>query len=394
VRVLYLSYDGALDPLGRSQVVPYLEGLSAQGIRHDLITFEKPARAAVAEDVAAMRQRLAAHRIGWHPLPYTKRPPVLATAWDLARGIRLAKRLARDSSYALIHARSYPAAVIARAVGRSLRIPYVFDIRGLYPEERVDGGLWKAGGVVHRVTKRVEADLYRDCAAVVTLTEASLPWISGLLAEVGGRARVTVIPTCVDLELFTPAPAPTGPFRLAYFGSVGTWYLLDAMLAFGAAVLDVERDGRLGFVVNSDPELVRARAVARGIAPERLDVRSVRHEDVPSVLAGAHATFFFIHRGPSAVGFHQTKLGESLALGIPVAANRGVGDTAAILEGEGVGVVVDGFEPPALAEGARRLVALAREPCIRERCRAVAEKRYGLADGVRRYAALYREVAS
>ncbi len=394
MRVLYLSYDGALDPLGRSQVVPYLEGLAGEGIRHDLLTFEKPARAAVAADVAGMRARLAARGIGWHPLPYTKRPPVLATAWDLARGVRLATRLAREARYDLLHARSYPAAVVARAVGGRLGIPWVFDIRGLYPEERVDGGLWKAGSVVHRVTKRVEADLYRDCAALVTLTEASLPWISGLLADVGGRARTTVIPTCVDLDLFAPASAPEGPFRLAYFGSVGTWYLLDTMMAFGAAVMDLESGARLKFVVNSDPGLVRARAEASGIAAERLEVASVRHEDVPSALADAHATFFFIHRGPSAVGFHQTKLGESLALGLPVAANRGVGDTARILEGEGVGVVVEGTDPAALAEGARRLVALAGEPGIRARCRAVAEKRYRLTDGVRRYAALYREVAS
>ena len=41
---LYLSYDGALDPLGRSQVVPYLEGLSGRGWRFDLVTFEKGER--------------------------------------------------------------------------------------------------------------------------------------------------------------------------------------------------------------------------------------------------------------------------------------------------------------------------------------------------------------
>ena len=40
--VLYLSYDGALDPLGQSQVVPYVIGLASLGFRMRLISFEKP----------------------------------------------------------------------------------------------------------------------------------------------------------------------------------------------------------------------------------------------------------------------------------------------------------------------------------------------------------------
>ena len=42
-RVLYLSYDGALEPLGQSQVVPYLVGLAARGAAITLVSFEKPA---------------------------------------------------------------------------------------------------------------------------------------------------------------------------------------------------------------------------------------------------------------------------------------------------------------------------------------------------------------
>jgi len=39
--ILYLSYDGMTDPLGQSQVIPYLEGLSQEGYRFTLISFEK-----------------------------------------------------------------------------------------------------------------------------------------------------------------------------------------------------------------------------------------------------------------------------------------------------------------------------------------------------------------
>ena len=38
--ILYLSYDGMTDPLGQSQVLPYLAGLSKKGFRFHLISFE------------------------------------------------------------------------------------------------------------------------------------------------------------------------------------------------------------------------------------------------------------------------------------------------------------------------------------------------------------------
>lgn len=37
--VLYLSYDGLLEPIGQSQILRYLEGLSRQGVQYTLATF-------------------------------------------------------------------------------------------------------------------------------------------------------------------------------------------------------------------------------------------------------------------------------------------------------------------------------------------------------------------
>ena len=393
MNALYASYDGALDALGRSQVIPYLEGLSGRGWRYDLVTFEKDERWSDEAARRAIADRLAASHIGWAPLRYHKRPPALSTALDIGAGVRRLRALARARKPVLLHARSYPAAVMARAVGRSENIPYIFDMRGFYAEERVDGGLWRRNGLLYHVTKRVERDLLRDAAGVVTLTRASLPVLREWIERAGGRPVLKVIPTCVDLERFRPAPRPDRerPFELAYFGSIGTWYLLDEMLRFGAAVLRAAGGGRLRFLTNGDPAHVRARAAAVGLPPGVLETGSVPHERVPEALAAASATFFFIRPGESRFAFHQTKLGESLALGIPVAANRGVGDTDRLIA-DGVGVLVDRFDDGAYDTAARALVSLARDPATRARCRAVAEARYDLRLGVDAYAELYEAV--
>ena len=390
--VLYITYDGALDPLGRSQVVPYLEGLSRFGYRHHLLSFEKPERWRDSGARAKMRARLTASHITWHPLRYHKRPPLVSTLLDVWAGTRAALRLARASRAGLVHARSYPSSLIALRLRRRLGVPFVFDMRGFYPEERVDGGLWRPGGSMFRLAKRLERDFLREASGVVTLTEASLPILRRTLGDAGGEGHLRVIPTAVDLDRFRPTPTAPEGFTLAYFGSVGTWYLMDEMFALGRTALECIPDCTLRFVVNGAEAEVRGRAAAAGIAPRRLQVRTVDHERVPEALADAHATFFLIKPLGSKVASAATKFGESLALGLPVACNRGVGDSADVIEREGVGVVVERFEEPEYRRVATELCALAKRADTAGRCRDVARARYSLGGAVDAYRGLYEAI--
>jgi glycosyltransferase involved in cell wall biosynthesis len=390
VDVLYISYDGALDPLGCSQVVPYVEGLAARGHQFDLVTFEKRHRWGDDEQLREMAERLAKAGVRWHPLRYHKRLPPVATALDLARGYAAVLRLARRRHFDLIHARSYPSTLLAWRLSRRCGAPYVFDMRGLYADERVDGNLWPSDGLLYRTTKQLERRFLRDAAAVVTLTWASEPVVRSLVRETGGVATIDVIPTSVDLQRFSPVGAAEVP-TLVYLGSVGTWYLLAEMLAFARVFIE-RANGRLRLLINGGVEMVQSAIERAGIDSGRVSVESVPYADVPAAMNGASATFAFIKPAPSKVASAATKVSESLALGLPVAVNRGVGDAAEIVERENVGVVVDPYDPSSYPEAVARLIALAEEPDIRRRCRTVAERRFDLASAVSRYDRLYAGV--
>ena len=53
---LYITYDGLLDPLGSSQVLPYIESLSDQGYKFILFSFEKTDRS--QKSINVNRKRL------------------------------------------------------------------------------------------------------------------------------------------------------------------------------------------------------------------------------------------------------------------------------------------------------------------------------------------------
>ncbi|PYS57178.1 MAG: glycosyltransferase, partial [Acidobacteria bacterium] len=119
-RVLFISYNGMLDPLGQSQVIPYLRELARAGVRFTLLSFER--RAAFGTEgrnrCAELKRQLAEAGIEWHWLRYHQRPSLPATMYDVANGVRLAKKLVRRNRIDLVHARSHIPATIALALKR------------------------------------------------------------------------------------------------------------------------------------------------------------------------------------------------------------------------------------------------------------------------------------
>lgn len=396
MNVVYLSYDGALDPLGRSQVVPVVEGLARQGITMHLVTFEKREKWRCADDRHAMERRLGEAGAIWTAMRYHRKWNLLSTAWDLTRALLLVSFLRLRHRCDLVHARSYPPALVAWMATRLTGVPYLFDMRALYADQRVDAGIWPAGSLRFRVTKWLEKRFLRDAAVVVTLTRASVPAIREIERCAGGGSEPEVIPTCVDLERFRPRHrAPDRPPILAYAGSIAGWYLLDEMLAFGKVFLETVEGSRLLFLLNASPggdseTVLQRRARELGIDVSRVLVDTVAHEDVPDALSAATATIAFVRPAPWTIASAPTKISESWSLGLPVAVNRAAGDAAEVVGREGVGVVVDLADPSGWSGAAAALADLARSEEVLKRCREVAERDHATARAVSRYAALYR----
>jgi len=388
---LYISYDGLLEPLGRSQVLPYVEGLAEAGLAFIVLTFEKPADLARSDEIGRLRARLAARGIRWVPLRYHKAPSVPATAWDIVRGAAVAAWLGWRAGVRVIHCRSYVAGLIGLVARAAARARLIFDMRGFWPEERVEGGLWRPEGRVFRAAKRVERRLLGAADAVVVLTEPARRIVQdgAYGAALSPRARVTVIPCCVDVDKFARSDVPPAdlPRTLVYAGSVGTWYMLREMLDFHRAAR--ARDPGLRFLIlNREGHDLIARAIAAAGA-EDVSVAACTPDEVPPHLERAWAGIAFIRPLFSKQGSSPTKLGEYLAAGLPVIVNAGVGDVDGLVTAAGVGVVVPAFEPDDYVNAWDRLVTMAGDTGLRARCRETARRRLALADGVARYREVY-----
>ena len=202
--VLFISYNGMLDPLGQTQVLPYLRELAKRGVRFTLLSFERagafePAGVAKCE---ALRSELQTQGIDWHWLRYHQRPSLPATIYDVIAGSLKAGSLVHSKKIEMVHARGHIPATIALALKKRFDIKMIFDLRGLMAEEYVDAGHWREGSVPYRITKRTERLILAETDAIVTLTEKIWPIIREWEGLRGRTPQHEVIPCCVDTARF------------------------------------------------------------------------------------------------------------------------------------------------------------------------------------------------
>ena len=393
MRVLYISYDGMLEPLGQSQVLAYLKRL-ADGRRIHLISFEKADDWANTTERERIADDIGGAGIVWHPLRYHKRPTALATLWDIACGCTVGLWLVLRHRLRIVHARSYVASVMALTIKRLTGAKYLFDMRGFWADERVDGGLWPRSGRMFRVAKGFERRFLLGADHVVSLTQAAVRELQRFDYLQGRMPPVTVIPTCADLTRFSPKyrERDGGSFVLGYVGTVGTWYLFDEVATCFAQLLRMQPDARFLIVNRGEHAYIRERLAAAGVPDAAVELTTATHAEMPRQMARMDAGVFFIKPVFSKQASAPTKLAEFLGCGIPCLGNAGVGDMADVLEGEQVGVALKTFDQAALTDGLQALLQLAADPATRTRCVAAAQKHFSLDEGVRRYAAVYGQL--
>ena len=145
--------------LSHSQVIPYLQGLSAAGIVVTVLSFEE--RFSDAKEEAAERERvsriMADSKIEWKWLRYHKRPSLPATAYDVLIGTLYAMWLVLRHRIDTVHSRGYVPLPMALACKWFCGTRLVFDVRGLMAEEYVDAGHWKQRSLPFRIDEMVRA---------------------------------------------------------------------------------------------------------------------------------------------------------------------------------------------------------------------------------------------
>jgi glycosyltransferase involved in cell wall biosynthesis len=354
----YLSMDSVTEGVGASQVVRYAEALASRGVPVELHTFEK----LPPSETARARARDAG--IVWRPHPFGRS----GSLGGLGRVARAAMAI-RGKPF--VHARSDMAA-LAAVIARTPN--WIWDVRSFWIDQRIALGTAKPDSLSERFFRKVEKMAASRSSAIVVLAATAVPVLESRFGA-AVRSKVSVIPTCVDLDLFTSSPLPPMPLRVLMTGTYNTYYDVPMMLEL---VRHLKGLGPTEFVYAGP----RHGPWISEILAQADEALELTHDEMPALIRSCHLGLAVcrVDAGISLKASMPTKIAEFLASGRPVVVNRGLGDMDSLLE-DGLAGVLASSETET-SQMARRLITIVSSGDTPDHCRALAERHFNLAAAV------------
>lgn len=353
--ILFVSYDGMTDPLGQSQVIPYLIGLTGHGYQFTILSCEKPERFILKK--TEIENLLKPYPIKWISIPYHKKPAVFSSIYDAYHLKKKAKQLHLKERFDMVHTRPGVPALIGLWMKKKSGIKFLNDIREFYADSRLDGGMWDLKFFfykkIYQYFKQKENEAVEKSDGIVCLTYAAEKIITQW-PQYKKEIPLKVIPCSVDMNLFNPEKIDKaqklnfknelkiddGDFIISYLGSIGSWYLMDEMMQFFKIINSKIHAAKFLFISPDEHEIILDAAKKSRLPENKLIIKKADRNEVPALLSFSKFSVFFIKPCYSKQSSSPTKHGEIMAMGIPVITNSGVGDVSDIVEKYHAGIVL------------------------------------------------------
>ncbi len=279
-------------------------------------------------------------------------------------------------------------------------------MRGFWADERVDGKLWNIKKIyfkwIYDYFKAKEKEFLTYADKVVSLTENGkkemLTWkINGL-----SENNIKVIPCSADFSLFELVSdekrkvakenigLSNDHFVLAYLGSIGTWYMLDEMLEFFKNLKLKLPSAKFLFLTPDSADKIYKRGTHYQLQPNDFIIKYSARKDIPKYAHASDFSIFFIRPSFSKKSSSPTKMGELMAMGIPLICNGNVGDVTQIMSNPTAGFCIDELNEKSYNSVIPDIIDWQENTPMA--IRKYAKNIYDLKNGIDLYLNLYRQI--
>jgi len=248
-------------------------------------------------------------------------------------------------------------------LARAKRIPFVFEVRDLWPESLSAVGMGDDQSWLHRVLAVIADFLYRQSDRIVVVTPA---FKEHLMEKWKVPAtRISRVPNGVETELFSPDKTDTllkgelggeGKFIACYVGTMGMAHGLEIILE-AAGELKTTAPQVLFLLIGdgAEKENIAARAKSMGLSNLRI-IDAQPREDIPAYICASDACLVLLKRTPVFETVIPTKMLEFMSCARPVI--LGVeGQARKIVQEAQAGVCIEPENTKELIQAVTRLAA-------------------------------------
>jgi glycosyltransferase involved in cell wall biosynthesis len=241
-------------------------------------------------------------------------------------------------------------------VAKWQRVPFVFEVRDLWPESLEAVGAGSSNSVLVKILKRVAGLLYRNAAHIVVVT---VPFKDHLQKHWGiPDKKISVIVNGVDHRTFFPQPKAQevlrefgleGKFVVGYFGTIGNAHGIETLVQAAQIVAAV--DPRIVFFVvgeGADKEMLYEMIERNNLTNIRMFPGQLRHR-MPAIIAASDVCLVLLKNAELFKTVIPTKMLEFMSCGRPVIAAV-AGEAARVVENAGAGICVPPGDSTAVAQ--------------------------------------------
>jgi glycosyltransferase involved in cell wall biosynthesis len=301
-------------------------------------------------------------QVHWFSVPYSNHMSFAQRLRAFAEFMVLAAVKATALKADLVFATSTPLTVAVPGVvaAKLRRVPFVFEVRDLWPEVPIEMGVLR-NPVARRLAGALANLAYRTAEEVIALSP-------GMAAGVTARrpgTRTTVIPNAADLELFAVAPEAVRRFRdehrwlgdrplIVYTGALGAVNGVEYLVRAARKIGETDPDIQV-LIVGHGKEWDETKRLAaeHGLLDRTVHMwEQVPKAELPVILGAATMSSSFVRPIRALWDNSANKFFDALAASRPIAVNYG-GWQAELLTETGAGLVLDPYD----ADGAGVLLA-------------------------------------
>jgi len=398
---LFISYDGLLDQLGASQILPYVEGLVTHLDEMHVISFEK--RNKMNQGGKELSKKLIDKGIYWHPLIFSSRFGATGKIIDVIKMQFCSIYFSWKYSIDVVHCRSHIPAMIACVIKLILPIKLLFDFRGLWVDERLDKGGWNKENFFHniqyKIFKSIERFLLSRADHIVVLTKKVIDEIK-ILGQVNSE-NISMIPCCADYQHFqnhnnnsylkSTLNIPKTSKVIGYLGSIGKIYMIREIIIFFKECIASHPSTILVVVTNElEDFMLFAKKELNEEQFKNIRVQSASRDEVPNYINLMDLMVMFYVPTYARMATCPTRMGESFACGVPILSNQGIGDVTEIVSDLNGGIMIDDTTEQSILIGMNKFFE--GNFLSGNELRNASEKIFSLDAGIQKYMKVYESI--
>lgn len=389
-KVLYLSYDGIMEPIGQSQILPYILELSKKYSIY-ILTYEKFKDIKNYKLKLSIEKKLIDNNINWKFIVYKSNS--FLSCLNIFKGFCISLYITFKYKIKFYHLRSYIPGLITFFLIILFRKKFIFDIRGFWIDEKADRLNLNKNSIKYILFKNIEKILMIKSSHIVTLTNESKNIIIKKFSNIR-RNKISIIPTCVQTDNFSYNKKQSNKNKniiFCYLGSIDTAYDFNKVLNLFNMYKDIDKKIFLKIVTNSKRKLVLKYIKHHGLNKNQFSIENCEHSEIHKLINSSNIGIFYAKNNFSIKASFPTRIGEFLSCGKPIICNNFNRDINYLINKNNLGIISNFEEKNSYVE-LTKIKQMLKNNSTRKRIINFVDKNLSLEIAIKKYLKIYNQL--